>query len=535
MIPIAMRPPILFCLLLLMVARAAAENNSSSVQQNSMSVAQNGTLVVQEEVVAAAPPKTEMSSRGVVKSAHHMAWVEKQGNLHMVFLDGKQQGGHYNEVAFLQFSPDETHFVFATRSDTTWWLVYDGKDQQEQYFLIGGLQWQPKGNTLAYTACREKKKCQLYLDGKASGPEYEYIAGVKYSQDGKHLAYMGWRHEVVYAVLDGKQMGSWMENFDFNHWGFSRTGRFYVAACHGRKFKGYYSYNNEKWTYVVDGVAGPQFGIISPIEFSPDDQHYTYAGLEMKLDWTKATPQSSIVLDGKVKTTYSGKKIVFGAHQLNTGVRDLYPRITGMSNPSFDPGGKLVYAAKRESGDVAVFVGEESGQGFTEIVSPIVFSPDGQHFAYVAQQDDNLVEVHDNHPGITFQVPGRTRSCFVEWMEVTREPEHHLVYELVCAGKRYKLVQTDQALRRMVIDGRSGPEYDVAGLHGFRHSQDWKHYGYEVHGVNGNQALLNIDGKETKAYDGVVAGSLEFHPEAGEASFIAREGGKLIRVKWPLQ
>jgi len=158
--------------------------------------------------------------------------------------------------------------------------------------------------------------------------------------------------------------------------------------------------------------------------------------VELKLDWTKATPQSSIVLDGKVKTTYSGKKIIFGPHQLNTGVRDLYPRTIGMSNPSFDPGGKLVYAAKPESGDVAVLIDEEPGQGFAEIVNLIVFSPDGQHFAYVAQQGDNWVEVHDNHPGITFQVHGRTRSCFSEWMEVTSEPEHHLVYELVCAGKR---------------------------------------------------------------------------------------------------
>jgi len=101
-------------------------------------------------------------------------------------------------------------------------------------------------------------------------------------------------------------------------------------------------------------------------------------------------------------------------------------------------------------------------------------------------------------------------------------------------GNGYKLVQTNQALRRIVVDGQSGPEYDVAGLYGFRHSQDWKHYGYEIHGMNGNHALLNIDGKETKVYDDVVNGSLSF-PSSGEATFVAREGEKLIRVRWPIQ
>jgi hypothetical protein len=440
-------------------------------------------------------------------------------------------------VAFLQFSPDESHLVFATLNDTEWWLVMDGKDQPDHYVSIGGLQWQPGNGTLAYTACREKKKCQFYLDGKPTGPEYAMIYSVKYSRDGKHFAYLAFHDNAWYTVVDGKEIGPPMDHTgdEDENWGFSRTGRFYVAACRGRKLETTYVHvNTERWKYVVDGVAGPEFGVISPIEFSADDQHFTYAGLALKRGWVKTTPEASVVLDGKVKATYPGRKIV-GAVHLNTGVRDLFPRVVGISNPSFEPGGKLVYAATRESGDVAVFVGDQPGQGFMEIISPIIFSPDAQHFAYVAQQGENLVEVHDNHPGITFQVPGRTRSCYVGWIYVTNEPRHHLVYELVCGGKLYRLHYTEHALRRVVVDGQSGPEYDVDGLGGFRYTEDWKHYGYEVLGVNGDHVLLNIDGKETKPYDGVVSGSLEFHMEAGEASFIAREGEKLVRVKWPLQ
>src|SRR5436305_15207505 len=132
-------------------------------------------------------------------------------------------------------SPDEAHFAFATRSTTNWWLVYDGKDQPEQYFSIKGMQWRPRSSTLAYTACSEKKRCRLYVDGKASGPEYEGIYSLKYSKDGSHFAYMAYHNDAWYAVLDGKETGPGMDSIDGRHWGFSRTGHFYVAACHGHK------------------------------------------------------------------------------------------------------------------------------------------------------------------------------------------------------------------------------------------------------------------------------------------------------------
>jgi hypothetical protein len=461
-----------------------------------------------------------------------MAWVEKQGNLRLVYLDGQKQGGHYNDVAFLQFSPDESHFVFATRNDTTWWLVLDGKDQPEQYVAINGLAWQPGSSALAYIACREKKKCQLYVDGKGTGPEYESAGSLKYSQDGKHLAYLIYHDKSVHTIVDGKEIGPGMDRIDGEYWGFSRTGRFYVAACRGYELKGYnYYVNNEHWKYVVDGEAGPEFQVISPIEFSRDDKHYAYAGTVVKLGW-KQKPQSSIVVDGAVQSTQDGQKFLRG--HIRTGVHDYHPYFHGLSNPSYEPGGKLVYAARRDKG-VAVFVGDDAGQEFSDIVSPIIFSPDAQHFAYVAQLGGNLIEVHDNHAGSTFPVPGRTRRCYVDWIYVTNEPRHHLIYELVCGATYFILGHTNRALRQIVIDGKAGPEYDVDGLYGFRYTPDWKHYGYEVHGVNGGHVLLNIDGKETKVYDDVVSGSLEFPVGSETASFIAREGESLVRVKWPIQ
>ena len=271
-----------------------------------------------EEALAEAPPKTSVSSKDVVRSPHHMAWVEKQGNLRMVFLDGKQLGGHYNEVGFLQFSPDEVHFVFAARSDDMWSLVRDGKDQPERYFSIGGMIWQPIGGALAFTACPEKTKCRLYVNNQPSGPEYQAIYSPKYSKDGMHLAYMGRRDRAFHPVLDGKETGTSMD-LALDYWGFSPAGHFYVAACRGHVMDREHPRNNVYCRYVVDGEEGPEFKAICPIEFSRDGKHFTYGGLTITGRWTSAF-KGSVLLDGKVQATYGGK----GRSKVNiSGVRDL--------------------------------------------------------------------------------------------------------------------------------------------------------------------------------------------------------------------
>ncbi len=120
------------------------------------------------------------------------------------------------------FSPDEAHLAFIARSTDTWWLVLDGKEQPEQYISMGGLQWRAGKGTFAYTACREKKKCQLYVDGKGTGPEYEWAGSLKYSQDGKHLAYLIYHDKSVHTIVDGKEIGPGMDRIDGDQWGFSR-------------------------------------------------------------------------------------------------------------------------------------------------------------------------------------------------------------------------------------------------------------------------------------------------------------------------
>jgi hypothetical protein len=89
--------------------------------------------------------------------------------------------------------------------------------------------------------------------------------------------------------------------------------------------------------------------------------------------------------------------------------------LNGISTPQFNQDGKLVYAARRDKGDVAVFVGEQAGPGFDEILSPVAFTQDSQHFAYVAKSGKDFVVVLDNRPDTTLS-PSKHEASDVPWI-----------------------------------------------------------------------------------------------------------------------
>lgn len=446
-------------------------------------------------------------------------------------LDGKQQGGVYDDAQYLHFTPDEQHLVFTVKRNSKWVLIEDGQERSPEYSSVTSVASQPKGSAIAYCACQEKK-CRLVVNGSATGSEYEDISYPQYSEDGKRIAYFGKHGKKWVAVVDGKEFGPEVDELDFGHWGFSPdSSRFYVAA----RIKG-------EWAYFVDGAAGPHFAALSLVSFTSDGQHYAYAGTEAKYTFSpfsKHKTVGTLILDGQPKGSFEGKgfggfmKAMGGVQEdIVRGVRSFTPDFHGLSDPDFNPEGKLVYAARREKGDVAVFVGAEAGTGFDEIVSPIIFTPDAKHFAYIAQDGDDFVEVRDNQPGAKF--PGKRKVSFVSWI-ATSEDAAHLAYEIVRGGSQFQAGRTNRALRRVVIDGQAGPEYDALGLSAFRFIKGAGHYGYEVHGAEGNRDRVVVDGHESKLYDSVFSGSLDYDTDNKSFSFVARDSEKFLLVRFPIQ
>ncbi len=330
----------------------------------------------QEEVVGELSPGSQLQSVRI--TAQRLAWVESQAGKHIVRLDGKQQGAPYEEVKYLRFSPDEQHLVFAAKRNSNWVLMLDGQERSPEYSLITPVTFQPEGASMAYCAC-EQKNCRLVVDGSASGADYDEITYPKYSSDGRRIAYFGKRGRKWVAVVDGKEFGPEVDGLWFRDWGFSPDGRhLYAAALLKRNWK---NPMNRDWRYVVDGTPGPPYAVLSPIAFSRDGKHYAYAGMDAKYAFSlKLKTLGTLLLDGQPNASYQGE----GGEWLTgmggvlevivRGVRNFAPDFDGLSNPGFNPEGKLVYAARRDQGDVAVIVGGEEGPAFEEIVSPVIFT-----------------------------------------------------------------------------------------------------------------------------------------------------------------
>ena len=477
-----------------------------------------------EEVIAEMSPGSEIKDEVVTLS--HVAWVENVGGKRTVKLDGAQQGGVYDDAKYLDASFDEKHFGFFAKRGSAWIFVLDGQEHSPEYTKITAIDFQPKGNSIAYGACHEKK-CRLVVDGNETGAEYGDISYPKYSHDGKRLAYLVKRGKKWIAVVDGKETGPEAGEMWFASWGFSPDGsRFYFAAQ-----------TKNDWMYAIDGAAGPDFEVISRIAFTGDGLHYAYGGTNAKGGFKKQKTIGTITLDGQSVATYEGKGMpgswtaLGGSTQVMVGgVRDLSPDFHGISSPQFNSEGKLVYAARRDKGDVAVFVGSDAGPGFDEILSPVVFSEDSQHFAYVGKRGEDFVEVRDHTPGRTISA-GKRGPSDVQWIAMNRDATH-LAYQTVSGGAQFKAGNTRRALRSVVIDGRAGPEYDAKNIVAFDFDADAHHYFYEVLGAKGDRDLVNVDGHESRVYDSVAYP--RFREGKKAVTFVARDGTRFLRVTYPL-
>jgi len=474
-----------------------------------------------EEVIAQLTPGSEVLE--ITACEGHLAWIEKQNGTHSVKLDGTPQGAGYKDVKFLVMCPSQGRVMFFGKRESGWVFVADGKEGSEEYTWTTAPAFQPKGTSLAFGACIEKKKCHLYVDQKEAGPEFELVSYPRYSRDGEHIAYFGKRGKDLTAVVDGKEAGPTVSGF--YRFGFSPGGsHFYIAAVRGIMA-----------TYVVDGNSGPVFPVIGPIAFSSEDDHYAYGGTSSQSGFKKQKVFGTVVEDGTVVATHEGKgltgswSLLAGAQEsLAQGVRNLNPDFDGISDPDFDPDGKLVYAVRRDKGEMTVLVGDKAGPGFDDILSPVVFSGDSRHFVYIARHGSDFVEVRDNVAGRT--IPAGSRGpTMVPQIMMSKDAEH-LAFETVEGGNSFKAGKTTRALRSLVIDGKEGPRYDALAIAMLDADKELTHYFYAVIGAKGNQDLVCVNGQESKLYNDVRG--LRFVDHEKSVVFFARDGQRILRVTY---
>src|ERR1700690_1758850 len=115
---------------------------------------QSAPSAFHEDLLAEISPGAEVKQ--TIVSAHHLAWIEKQGDKRTVRLDGKQQVGAFEDIKYAEFSPDESHFAFFGKRASEWLLVLDGQEKSPGYSRATSVAFQPDGTSIAFCACREK-------------------------------------------------------------------------------------------------------------------------------------------------------------------------------------------------------------------------------------------------------------------------------------------------------------------------------------------------------------------------------------------
>lgn len=556
------------CVLSSLTPQAQA-NQVTQAKSSASQVHSNPAAKFQEQTADKIPGGSDLQD--LQAAGGHFAWVEEKArtNKWTVYADGKQIGRKYDGVKFLKFSPHGNHLAYFGQRDSRWLIVLDGKEYSS-YSSVTPVVFQPEGSSWAFGGCVTDKVCQVLVDGEPIGEIFEQVSLPVYSSDGKRLAYIGQSqsNDKWIAVVDGKKIGRQVD--DVSCMGFSPDSTIFLLCGLTKKLG---------WTYFIDGTPGPYFVQLTPVSFSTDGGHYVYGGSSTKFAFKRDETIGTIVLDGKSEATYEGNGLpgewlalldapIIAASVYSGGFylpslllepghllpesRGLSAKMNGISDPVFDSHGDPVYAARRGKNDFVVVEGTQAGPRFDDVVSQIVLSKDGAHYAYVALRGKDFVQVLDNQPGPAVPldsgaispvkkrssedsgspVPDKPPSVYlnefsVGWVQLTPHAER-FAYEIVKGGQGFEAGMTPRAQRIVVLDAQPGKRYNALGISTIQFSEDERHFWYTVWGAAGKKSLIVVDGQASKRYDNLTEAQLD--PDAKAVLSFARAGSRILRV-----
>jgi hypothetical protein len=91
---------------------------------------QNESTAFREEVIAEVTQGSELKTW--LMGDRQIAWVQKRDGKQTVKLDGKQQGGTYEDGKHLTFSSHGAHLAFFGKRDSAWISVLDGQENSQR-------------------------------------------------------------------------------------------------------------------------------------------------------------------------------------------------------------------------------------------------------------------------------------------------------------------------------------------------------------------------------------------------------------------
>ncbi|MBI3607936.1 MAG: PD40 domain-containing protein [Nitrospirae bacterium] len=296
---------------------------------------------------------------------HYSTLVARPGRRLILIRDGISSPA-YDEIGWIDFSPDGRRLAYSARQGTTWRVIVDGAavGNYELVIPFAGVEhpafFSPDGRRIAYAAKRGGKWLAV-IDGE-EGPAYDFIDafGGRFSSDGRRTVYKAQRAGKEFLIVDGIEQPPAYDHFGTTE--FTADGSLAYLASRGReqwlvvgqterprperswdwglyltfspdgRRVAYVVPQQPKWRVFVDGLEPRAYHrIVEPL-FSPDSRHVAYAAAlgtrwRVVIDGMEGTVYDAIAslrFDSPTRVSYfaiDGRSIIRVTHELTPGAR----------------------------------------------------------------------------------------------------------------------------------------------------------------------------------------------------------------------
>lgn len=463
-----------------------------AAQTPSNPLARAGSAETEELIAEKAPSCSAIDEEDVASSdGRKIAWRCSTNDKWTVLVNGVPQGGTFDEVRSLTFSPDGQHVAFPARRGKRWMVVEGGTERPGTYADVGPPLYSADGTRMAFSA-KPMKKWVLIVDGEPQAAEFDGIATWTFSPDGRRIAYVGRR--------------------------------------------------GDKYSVVVDGKEGTPSDIVGGIRFSSDSRRFAYAAADVKRGFGKQKAVGRATIDGIAGPVFEGAQVGSLLKSMATGstteiitgyFRQLWADTHGVTAPAFSPdAARVAYAARREK-DATIMLDGEAGPAFPSIIGAPVFSSDNRHIAFAIADNATKALVIDG--AIVGRGPGAGTDFITDL--IFAPDNQQVAYIAITGGSLYDQGYTVRARRRVYVDGVAGREYDVPYLGRLQFSIDGKHVVYVVGGLSEGSRRVGfvvVNQREGKRYDDIFGG-LRFDDDRRSIRYTAQSGRKFYSVNVPIE
>ena len=375
-----------------------------------------------EQLLVQIPPEHEKIGRSWLLTVNlnkdRVAYAAKRSGKAFVVLDG-QAGPEFDEIVYLNFSPDGNRCVYIAKEKGKYCVVVNGREG-EFFDDVDAPVFSADGSRIAYRAQRTGTVAVKYFvvtDG-VKGAEYDGVGNPVFSQDGRRVAYRVVADDKSSIVVDNEIRNtpnySWVSNPVFSPDGSQ-------VAYAAKQGKG----DDATYFVVVGDERGPRYGGgISEPRFTPDGTKVAYFVRE-RFKWfvvmggTKRGPEFDE--DGILPIfNHDGSRMAFA----------------GRNDAPFNQRGQ-------DRKKWVVVVDDKSSPEFDD-VNHLVFSPDGKRFAYGAFLNGKAFIISDGQKGTEYDGIGRP---------VFDRNSQQIAYFASEGGKSF-----------IVVGSKRGPSYELIDL-----------------------------------------------------------------------